>query len=279
MQRQDGESADEKSGMTEIAGHPDSIFRRVTREDLCFSPFPHVHVPDCLAPPVYHEIAGHFPDFGRIAAVPPGASNVCRLIHGRHFLLEEDDRPRNDIETDPLRRFMAFHTSRAFYLEVLRLFGEVIRNTYPFLETRLGKRLEEASVGLRGQPLDTDFTIDCQVGFNSPVLGEASRVRGPHVDKPFRLVSGLLYFRVPEDDSSGGDLTLCRFKGSERVFYGNYEVRDEDVEEVECVPYEANRLIFFLNSPDSVHAVTPRSVTGVPRRYINFLVEARQRLF
>ena len=45
--------------------------------------------------------------------------------------------------------------------------------------------------------------------YNSPVR-TPSTVRGPHLDSPFKLFAALLYFRAPEDDSSGGDLEFVR---------------------------------------------------------------------
>jgi hypothetical protein len=39
------------------------------------------------------------------------------------------------------------------------------------------------------------------------------------------------------------------------------------------VPYRPNTLAFFVNAPKAIHGVTPRSVTPVPRRYVNFLGE------
>ena len=46
-----------------------------------------------------------------------------------------------------------------------------------------------------------------QVGINTPVTRDGpSAVRGPHYDRLSELFAGLLYFRHPDDTSSGGDL-------------------------------------------------------------------------
>jgi hypothetical protein len=50
-------------------------------------------------------------------------------------------------------------------------------------------------------------------------------------------------------------------------------VLDRDVEMVKAIEYAPNTYTCFLNSPRAVHAVSPRSVTPVPRRYINFIAE------
>jgi len=48
----------------------------------------------------------------------------------------------------------------------------------------------------------------------------------------------------------------------------------EKVERVKQVPYSANTLIMWINVPHSLHGVTPRSVTDIPRRYVNFVSES-----
>jgi hypothetical protein len=45
------------------------------------------------------------------------------------------------------------------------------------------------------------------------------------------------------------------------------------VERIATVPYRANTLVMWINSPAALHGVTPRSATEIPRRYMNFLGE------
>lgn len=59
---------------------------------------------------------------------------------------------------------------------------------------------------------------------------------------------------------------------------GNVAVRDEVAERFATVPYRANTLVTFVNTPDSIHGVSERGVTAHPRRYINFLAELREPL-
>jgi hypothetical protein len=51
------------------------------------------------------------------------------------------------------------------------------------------------------------------------------------------------------------------------------EIDYNAVEIVETARYAANKLVFFLNSPRSIHAVSPRTPTEVPRRHINFCAD------
>ena len=40
---------------------------------------------------------------------------------------------------------------------------------------------------------------------------------------------------------------------------------------VSTVPYDPNTLVFFVNGKNSYHAVTPRTVTEYPRRFVNIV--------
>jgi hypothetical protein len=51
------------------------------------------------------------------------------------------------------------------------------------------------------------------------------------------------------------------------------EVNPERVDVTNTATYEANTLVFFLNTERSIHAVTPRSATPIPRKHINFTAD------
>ena len=42
--------------------------------------------------------------------------------------------------------------------------------------------------------------MDAQIVVNSPALSDGTRVRGPHLDRPDKLISALLYLRSEDDD-------------------------------------------------------------------------------
>lgn len=39
------------------------------------------------------------------------------------------------------------------------------------------------------------------------------------------------------------------------------------------VPYAANTLVMFINTPQALHAVTPRSFSSLPRRFVNIVAQ------
>lgn len=250
-----------------------SILAGVSGLEILYDPFPHVIVPDALEPRYYAELAECYPDFDTIRKERALESNKAYLLNAV------------DVMQDPRipaiwRDFFAYHTSEAFFRECLAFWQPAIGRVYPDIEAVLGKPLEAVTTAVRPDKAGlaasgeeaADALLDVQFGVNSPVAAESS-VRGPHIDKPCKLFAGLLYFRHPQDDAPGGDLGFYRYRGSRRAFDGHYNIQDRYVERVAEVPYRANTLVMWLNTPDSLHGVSPRSATRFPRRYVNFLAE------
>lgn len=246
-----------------------SLVGGVKRGDFRAEPFPHVHATAALRPGHYRELADSFPD---LAAVCPEL--WARNNSGEAFsALQALDA---GVLSPAWRAFLEYHYSQAFYLDVVRLLGDHMRKVHPDLEARLGKRLESLTVAPRPTPGDADVLVECQFCINTPVK-TVSRVRGVHVDSPKKLFNALLYMRLDEDDSVGGDLDLCRFRDQPR--FQQVSAPDDAVEIVDHVLYRANTLILIINSPFALHGVTPRRPTPHIRRYFNFLAELRQPIF
>lgn len=250
-----------------------SILGRVTPDQIIEEPFPHLHVKEALDPDYYEKLAAAYPSPAHIIGERPLKNNAAYLMSVREA-----------IEAGPLpeiwRDFFAYHASEAFFREAVELFRPHLASAYPDLEQRFGKPLSEVSVELRhrGQTkapanFDADVMMDCQFGVNSPVSDPTS-VRGAHVDKPVKLVAALLYMRLPDDFSGGGELVLYRPKGEQLWFDARIDAYERCVEPVCAIPYAANTLVMWINGPRSLHGVSPRSVTDVPRRYVNILAES-----
>jgi hypothetical protein len=253
-----------------------SILSGLQSDRIVHEPYPYVIVPDALEAAYYAELARSFPSLERIAGRGPFPSNrVFRM-------------PACDVLPDLAipaiwRDFFAYHCSGAFLGELVAFWHDVIYREYPSIETWFGKPLTQVTTGVRvyqhGRApehipanMHSDAMLDCQFVVNSPVT-KPSSVRGPHLDKPYKLFAAILYLRDPEDGSTGGNHRLERFKTQRYHFDRHYQVADRCVEPFAEVPYAPNTLVLWLNTPRSVHSVTPRSVTAVPRRYINLLTE------
>lgn len=242
-----------------------TVLSRIQPDQVMLEPFPFVSAPDCLETDLFRRLSSTMP----VPNYGPGTpSNMLTLA-------SPFEAPLDTALNETWHAFAKAHVGPGFFAEVMALVGDAVRRVHPDLERRIGRPLQDASVSWRGAGDDTDFQLDFQLGYNSPVH-ETSSVRGPHVDKTRRLVSALLYMPQPHDDA-GGELTVCRFKGARR-FQGVSAALD-DVEPVTTVPYEPNRLILFVNGPFSVHGVKPRAVTDKIRRYVNLFVDYREPLF
>lgn len=265
-----------------------SILERVRPEDIRMDPFPHVIVRDAVPRDYYEHLAATYPSLEQVAG--PG-----ELPSNKAYRLSAADVVQNPAIDPAWREFFAYHCSPEFFAEFRAMWGAIVDRLYPNLEKDFGKPLAQFRTETR-QPgahnrddnYRADITLDCQFAMNSPVR-TVSSVRGPHVDRGLKLYAATFYFRPPGDDSEGGDLELYRFKDPRYHFDPNrpmdyYFVRnspypDLDVipaDQVECVDrirYDANVLVFWINTPFSIHGVTPRGITNVPRRYINFVGE------
>jgi hypothetical protein len=259
--------------------HVHGVLERLCADDVRMEPFAHVVVENCLPPDYYRALASAY----------PGDEQVLQLNGWRRGGPVQSNQ-RNDISAHQVLRepglvapiwedFVRYHTSPAFYAEVVRVLGPALRATYPDLEQRLGGRLETLRSGVRFAAHDDPgpVSLDCQIGINTPATRPSS-VRRVHTDSPEELFAMLLYFRRDEDDSSGGDLQLLRWRpGRKRRFVGS-ECDDGDAMQVGSVPYRPNTLVAFVNSTESLHAVSERAITPHSRRLVNIVGEVYRAL-
>lgn len=238
------------------------LLESVTDRDVNHDPFAHLVVDQALDPGLYEKLARDFPAPERfVEGIVPDNNQAIRI-------------PARDIIDNPefsagWREFFRYHTSRDYWLEILRVAGDAIREAHPNLETAAGRKLEDWSVKVRGTDGQADVALDALFVINTPVKQKSS-VRPAHVDGTDEIYAGLLYMK-PEDDTEtvGGDLSLYAFK-DKPAFGGHYAPLSE-VRETGKVVYGANRYVGFVNSPKSIHGVSPREVTERYRRYINMV--------
>ena len=253
--------------MTEAEQAKYSILGRARAVDIVEDPYPHLLLHDALPQDLYDELAAGFPGLDYVAGADAGRSNLATLS-GADVVLGDPQ------ISSAWQNFFRYHLSGAFFREFVELWAPTIEQQYPDLVENFGKPLDQFDVGVRArgrtdsqQNLLHDIVLDCVFGMNTPVT-EPSRVRGPHIDIPHKLFSSLLYFREPDDDSEGGEYQLFRMK---RRIYPQSMRKKIPLRFVEAqinVPYRANTLIVWLNGARSVHAVSPRSITPFPRRYV-----------
>lgn len=265
-----------------IQKNPLSILSRVEKADLVIEPFPHLVITEALDQVIFKQLASQFP-----------ADDI--ILNGRTAKDTWFDYPACKVVADERisalwREFFAYHTSKAFFDELVALTGSQMRALKPDLELHAERHLEDFIVGMRpggrGDPLadGADVSMECQFYLN--YTRQPRVVRGPHVDRPSELFAALLYFRHENDDSCGANLDIC--EASHNLYPNAHavkistlpaEIDDVKVRTVKTANYAANTLVLFLNSARSIHAVSPRTPTEVPRRHINFCCDVRFDLF
>lgn len=245
-----------------------SLLAGRNKAEVRTTPFPHIVVENALEEPLHAALSASFPGFERMgwACPPERMPNNKRYAMLAEAALAAPDMP------DCWKSFVTRHTGRGFLAEVAALFA----GHWPApLLAAVGGCLTAPSSGLLSLSDPGPWFIhqDARLEINTPVRGVPSSSRGPHLDTPNRLFSGLYYLRAPDDDSVGGDLVLYRWRqGAERGVEA-YEVSEEEVEPVLTIPYRANSFVIFPQSIDALHGVSPRHPTPHLRRYVFITAE------
>jgi hypothetical protein len=250
-----------------------SIISRIARDEVVREPFPHVVVRNVLDEALCSRLVAEFPP---IDVVTQGR----RRGNNKRFSYAASKAMADERVSDLWKQTIRQHVSQSFLDELLYLFHDHILNLYPDFERRYG-RLASLRAGVRGvdDRRQADVLLDALTCVNTPVVGKPTSVRGPHVDRLNKLFTALFYLRADEDDSQGGDLQLCRLKDRENICFKGRFMSDADVEPVTTVNYERNTLVLFLNSWESIHSVTKRSMTTHARAFLVLIGELREPLF
>jgi hypothetical protein len=123
--------------------------------------------------------------------------------------------------------------------------------------------------------------MDVQVVTNLAAVVDGAAVRGPHLDLPDKLFSGLVYLRAPEDDSEGGDLDLYvpADPGGVLSFDAGNHVDAGAVRLARTYPRRDNLLVLPLNTPRALHGVSLRRRTAHLRYHLHLVAELVAPLF
>jgi hypothetical protein len=243
-----------------------SILEKASKAHIIEKPFPHLAIQNALDAELYEELIHEFPSIDMFRNGGNFSSKTGRYFYPAHNTLSNQ-------QISPLwHKFIAYHLSQRFYRQVISLFGDYIRALHPDLESKLGKSLEDLESNIRFKEEFKHIALECQLVYSLP-NSKPSIIIGPHLDRAVALYAGLLYFRLDDDDSTGGDFELYRFKSRHRFIEETRRVPERYVEKVKTVPYQKNTLVLFPHSPDSVHGVSVRSASRYPRLHVNFVGE------
>lgn len=237
------------------------------KTDFYHKPFPHIIIKDALPNKIYEELLKNYPS--------PLDLNVNNLFNNKRYSYPSALVENNNKIHKCWKDFINYHTSRNFYNEVIKVFGnEIIRHHGKFFSSL--KKILALDVKKRflsdNQNINS-ICLDAQLSCNTPVWFPNS-VRKAHIDSGEKLFSGLYYLRNTNDHSKGGDLLIYKVKdehlNDKHIFSESYVDRKKcDV--IKKIPYSGNILVLFINTPISIHGVSPRSITKSNRIFINLV--------
>uniref|UniRef100_A0A7S0RBG2 Uncharacterized protein n=1 Tax=Pyramimonas obovata TaxID=1411642 RepID=A0A7S0RBG2_9CHLO len=259
-----------------------NILQKVRPADVKMQPYPHLVIKEALPWDVYNKLEAVYPSDQTIVSIAQGSSKPPE--QNKRYDIKGANALANENQIDPLWvAFVKYHTSPAFYKEVLRVFGHALQVSRPDF-ARPGRNLTALTTKLRHtEDEKTHVAIDCSIGINTPVK-QRSTVRGPHHDDIMELWAGLLYLKNEKDTSTGGDLQVMKCKNARapckelsehahkvKKVPSNQQYWHGHMDVVTTAGYAKNTLVWFINSQKAVHSVTNRVPTPYSRRLVNFI--------
>lgn len=251
-----------------------SFFAKLATAEVVTDPFPHLILEDALDAEVSRALLREMPPLEVLTGGAAPQSNKRFTMNGKAVLGESR-------VSDLWKAVVREGLSQSFLDRVVRLFGPKIERFHPDFTSRFASpsRLRAAQRGAdQERPSDCVF-LDAQIAVNTPAVLSGTTVQCPHLDNSLKLFVGLLYLRDERDDSVGADLELYASLAPEPSFGHKRTLPRESVRLVRTVPYRHNTLLLFLNTPQSLHGVSPRSATPCPRYFLNLVGESATELF
>lgn len=238
-----------------------SVLQNFKSENLHLSPFPYICIENALPTDLYDQLAAEYPE----SILNDGPTSFSDFRY-----CQEDFSPK--YVTPLWKKFVDFHTSKEYKDQLIKILKPALEKYYPDI---VEKYLNSA-VCLRHQAVKGALRLEVQFVMNSP---DTKSIRTPHLDQGRELFACLFYFKKPEDESTGGDLIIYKKTTDPFVFNSGRIAPVDQIEEVDRVPYKANTLAVFLNTPDSIHGVSQRVDPKIIRRYVNIDGHVEEKLF
>lgn len=242
---------------------------RLNPSDVVAEPFPHVLIENVLPPVLCEQLTAEFPRLEQFTFGQTTKDSEKLLRRHRDLLADNQLSPC-------WKQFITAHLAADVFSHYQRLFHDHLTKEYPHLDWRM-------TVGHRNvdTPATHDILLDCQLGVHVPAAGPITEERAIHIKQAWKLFEGQLFFRSPEDHSTGGEINIYEFLPGARPVFGqrNQLVDPSIVRLVKKVPYRANTLLLFMNTSRSLVRISPLHNAKVPFQFMGFLAQYREHLF
>ncbi len=251
-----------------------SLLAGLSKADVIAEPFPHIVARDVLDQELLGSLQDEFP---ALESFPDHTDASNKRLNFNNAAAM-----KSDLVSSTWKTFLARNSDRDHLLHFIRVFGDHLKTAVPGA-AEFVEMADRLPVGIKHvDGFDTArILLSSAIDANTPTTTEPSSVRGPHVDSGAKLWVGLFYLR-DETTSEGGDLELYQLKPGHQLA-GNVvngsEIRPECLDLVKTVPYEPNTLFIGINSPASIHGVSPRQPTPHPRKFFSFYCDLPGRIF
>lgn len=225
------------------------VLRNIDKKNLIKEPFPHFIIKNPLEDKVYNELLRKFPINGFFGKYENNGQNQRKNFRGYDVLRD------NKYCTQIWKDFVTVNSNKRIYRDIAELFD---------LDEK------DPTIRMRYETEEADVELDCQLCINTPVINKSS-VKLAHVDEQDKIWC-ILYYFPRKGDNFGGDLEIYSKVNNKNVDIVNNCVTNPDAINLQnVVKYEPNTLVLFLNSKDSIHAVSPRNVCNMNRQFVNII--------
>lgn len=238
------------------------ILSKFNKEKNFFlNPFPHIILDNPIEENDYEILSNEYENFEKyFSGMNRYSENNVRLQ------FSDKEFKKLNFEAPHWEKFLNIHTSQEFLKTLINIFYDNLIELYPNLSEDLRKVISNKYFYENSD----EIKLLCQPGINTPVYKENTFNRGPHIDKPNTLIAGLFYLKKDDDESKGGDFIINK-KIGKISFVPKAEVKEvNNVKISKEIKYTRNKVVFFLNSIDSIHSVSIREKTNYCRRLVNF---------
>jgi hypothetical protein len=248
-----------------------TLLDRINEHQIIENPFPHVVIENALQSSIYKTLSSTFPS-------PEMCTKGDRNKPNSRIDLPLSDALISEQLNNTWKRFLHDHSNQDFKDTLFNLFGSHVNHCYPNFEKDFDL-FDELDVISQPNTLikKNQIKLSVNFGMNTPSYGKPSSVRRIHIDNPKKIFAGLFYMPEDDDSTKGGDLEL--FKFNKEIVLDGRSVDPFYAKSFKTIPYKSNTLVMFINSPHSLHGVSPRYPTRFCRRFLYLTGEMSKRLF
>jgi len=247
-----------------------TVFDRLSPADIQLDPFPHIVKEQALDPVLCERLIETRIVHHDTRAMAKNRASNQRIAFHAHAMRTPD------IIDEAWKAFARAHSAPEVTLRVAEIFAGHWPDHLPDIAWLREARFVLFGGDAHGQ---AEVRTDARLELIGPSLGPPWSHRASHVDAGNRLFSALFYLRAPDDETTGGGLDLFRYKNGPPDKIDVFELGDDLIEKIATVPYQANTLVVFPNSPFAIHGSKPRGHSERDRAYVFITAEVNNNLF